>query len=245
MSESFIDDFDKELHDFSHHFLGYGNLKSPIWFIGMEEGGGNTKEEISVRLKAWNKLGRVDVCDIVEFHREIEQIDYFVERPKIQKTWNKLIRLQLGLKLMKPTTEDVRIYQRDNLGRSNSENLLIELMPLPSPGINIWHYNFFSDLAYLRSRHEYFSYFLSKRVSLLRKKILKYHPKIIVFYGFSYIEHWQCTVSSKFKFNEDLDCYIASRDHMTYLVIRHPTSRLKSGYIEKIAGYLNLELRCV
>jgi hypothetical protein len=50
MPESPVIDFDKELDQFAHNFLGYGNLESPIWFIGMEEGGGNTKEEIKSRL---------------------------------------------------------------------------------------------------------------------------------------------------------------------------------------------------
>lgn len=230
-------DFDKELHNFSHKFLGYGNLSSPLWFIGMEEGGGNSKEEIASRIKAWINLGRDEVCDIFMFHIEIGDNDFFIEKPKIQKTWNKLIRLQLGIESISPTTNDVRDFQRDKLGRLDSKNALIELMPLPSPGINIWHYDKFSKLPFLRNRATYFSYFLDKRVSLLREKIFSHKPKMVVFYSFSYLEHWQTIASVPLVFNANLDCYSGTSEGVVFLVIKHPTSRLKTGYIEKIADH--------
>jgi hypothetical protein len=34
------------LKDFAHKFYGYGSWRAPIWFIGMEEGGGKTFQEI-------------------------------------------------------------------------------------------------------------------------------------------------------------------------------------------------------
>lgn len=33
-----------------NEFLGYGNLESDYWAIGMEEGGGNSLSEINQRL---------------------------------------------------------------------------------------------------------------------------------------------------------------------------------------------------
>ena len=47
-------EFDEKLIlKFAHNFFGYGNLSSNLWFIGMEEGGGNSFTEIETRLSMW------------------------------------------------------------------------------------------------------------------------------------------------------------------------------------------------
>lgn len=33
-----------------HHFYGYGNYQADYWFVGMEEGGGDTFDKVSKRL---------------------------------------------------------------------------------------------------------------------------------------------------------------------------------------------------
>lgn len=69
-------------------FFGYGNLSSPLWFIGMEEGVG--EESLSDRLDAWSTLGKLSTVDIREFHRLISESRWFdttFKTPQIQKTW--------------------------------------------------------------------------------------------------------------------------------------------------------------
>jgi hypothetical protein len=46
------------LQEFMSNFYGYGNYAAPYWFIGMEEGGGDTIEEITRRLTVWDQRGR-------------------------------------------------------------------------------------------------------------------------------------------------------------------------------------------
>jgi hypothetical protein len=46
------------LEEFINNFYGYGNYHGKYWFIGMEEGGGNSIEEINRRLASWNTRGR-------------------------------------------------------------------------------------------------------------------------------------------------------------------------------------------
>jgi hypothetical protein len=41
---------DPLLQDFMSSFYGYGNFQGAYWFIGMEEGGGDSFEEVSRRL---------------------------------------------------------------------------------------------------------------------------------------------------------------------------------------------------
>ena len=40
---------DRLLNDFISSFFGYGNYRGDCWFIGMEEGGGGTLDEVSRR----------------------------------------------------------------------------------------------------------------------------------------------------------------------------------------------------
>jgi hypothetical protein len=39
-------------------FHGYGNLGAKYWFIGLEEGGGTSLDEVRLRLKTWDELRR-------------------------------------------------------------------------------------------------------------------------------------------------------------------------------------------
>jgi hypothetical protein len=230
-------DFDDELYNFSHRFLGYGNLNSPLWFIGMEEGGGNSKDEVYRRLNAWINLDRNEICDLFKFQNEIGESNYFSENPKLQKTWSKLIRFQLGLEGITPTTDEVRLYQKGKLGRSTSSNALLELMPLPSPGVNVWHYDKFSTIPFLKSRDAYFQYFIDKRIVLIREKVFLHKPKFVVCYSFTYLQYWLNIASVPLLFDPALDCYSGVSGGVVFIVIKHPTSRLKTGYIERIAEH--------
>lgn len=50
--ETFNDD---DLSQFMKTFYGYGTLSAKFWFIGMEEGGGNSFTEVQARLSAWEQ----------------------------------------------------------------------------------------------------------------------------------------------------------------------------------------------
>ena len=49
---------DSLLADYMGGFWGYGNLSGDYWFVGMEEGGGDSFEEVNQRISQWNKRGR-------------------------------------------------------------------------------------------------------------------------------------------------------------------------------------------
>jgi len=85
---------------FSNDFLGYGANDAPVWFVGMEEGGGGSPGELARRFSAWAELERHPLQDIFEYHKAVgHSVDqWFVgERPKLQRTWTGLIRIQFGM----------------------------------------------------------------------------------------------------------------------------------------------------
>jgi len=137
---------------FIERFFGYGTWSAPVWFIGMEEGGGASLAEVETRIGTWQARGANELEDLAEFHRAIGVTRHFGERPALQSTWAKLIRVLFGLRGEAADTERVRSYQATQLGRQGSETALVELLPLPSPSTSHWLYRDISDISYLATR---------------------------------------------------------------------------------------------
>ena len=131
---------DQVLQRFMTTFYGSGNYAGDTWFIGMEEGGGGSLDKVQTRLKAWQELGETELVDIVAFHRLIHYPQYFTDPVKLQRTWMQQARIVLALKGLPSSTADVKVYQRDVIGRKGGETCLLELLPLPSPSSSAWHY---------------------------------------------------------------------------------------------------------
>ncbi len=138
----------------AHTFYGYGDY-ARNWFVGMEEGGGNSVVEIEQRPERWVESGEQETVDLVDPDCDLETTPFFCKKAKIQPTWNKLIRILLSSQGSVPTTEQVRQYQRSSLGRHGGENCLVELLPLPSPSMRHWIYGNNSKLEYLKNRKTY------------------------------------------------------------------------------------------
>src|SRR6478736_4725719 len=94
---------DASVTSFVARFYGYGNSSAPIWFVGMEEGGGRTPEEIENRIAAWEQRGESDLEDLVEYHHAIGVTRHFGARPALQRTWAKLIRILCAIRGETPT----------------------------------------------------------------------------------------------------------------------------------------------
>src|SRR5713226_7016665 len=98
---------DQLLTAFINHFYGYGNYDAKYWFVGMEEGGGNDFTEIVKRINAWDSRGRKELEDVAEYHKAIGITRLFDERPRLQTTWNKMIRILLSAEGQRVSTEIV------------------------------------------------------------------------------------------------------------------------------------------
>ena len=136
------------LEKFIESFYGYGNYDSEFWFIGMEEGGGNSESEIQKRFDVWKKRGCFELEDVKEYHCALGMgMDrYFNDNSILEKAWDKIIIILLGIEGRTPSVENRKKYQKGVLGRKNGDSCLIELLPLPSPGIGKWLYNSISSL---------------------------------------------------------------------------------------------------
>jgi len=214
---------DQLLDDFVHGFFGYGNYGGQFWFIGMEEGGGNSYAEVAKRLEAWAFRGKHEIEDVAAYHTAIGITHLFGDRPRLQSTWSMLIRILLTSKGQIPTTEQVREYQKTSLGRSAGDHCLVELLPLPSPSTSHWLYAQHSGLPYLADRETYRQHCLQFRSAHLRKRIREYRPATVIFYGLSYCEYWQEITGIDFL--EEPDGVYTGRDNSTlFVVTKHPAA---------------------
>ena len=218
MTEQFDDQL---LDEFAHNFHGYGNYSGQLWFIGMEEGGGNSFTEVAKRLNAWADRGRRELEDVAEYHNAIGITYLFNDRPKLQPTWNKLIRILLSSNSQTPTTEQVREYQRASLGRVGRDTCLLELLPLPSPSTGRWLYAQHSRLPYLADRETYKQACLALRTAHLRKRINEHKPRAVVFYSFTYQEHWQA-IAGVDLLQESNGVYTGRNRSTLFIMTKHP-----------------------
>jgi hypothetical protein len=215
---------DHLLQDFIDGFYGYGNYNAPYWFVGMEEGGGNSVEEINSRLQAWRTRGRREIEDVADYHRAFGISRYWEKRPPLEATWNKIIRIYLASKGAQPTTDDVRFYQRDHLGREGGDTCLLELLPLPSPSTSHWLYADASSIPALASRQAYRDWLIPMRIKRLQERIWKYRPSFIIFYGKTYLEYWQAIVGAPLLHIETLNIDRAEVDGTLFVVTNHPVA---------------------
>jgi hypothetical protein len=219
---------DANLTDFMHNFYGYGTYAGDIWLVGMEEGGGHSCEEVAARLAVWEKRGRKELEDVAAYHIAFGVTQLFEQHPKIQPTWGKLIRLLLAAEGAETIeAQAVREFQRDRLGRLDSNHCLLELFPLPSRSINPahWLYATCSTLPFLASRPAYIAHMQRRRVAHLRERIATHRPKAVVFYSLQYLSFWEEIAGSPFTYQTALDCHTLHNNGTTYYVLKHPATR--------------------
>ncbi|RUT06044.1 hypothetical protein DSM106972_032500 [Dulcicalothrix desertica PCC 7102] len=204
-------------------FYGYGNYQGNYWFIGMEEAGGDFKENNN-RINVWSNRGELELEDLVEYHIAIGARGLFQLGAAIQPTWNKLIRIVLSAKGIKNiNTEDVRKYQIYELGRANQETCLLELLPLPSPSLADWTYSQHSLIPFLSNRNDYENHCVEKRINYISNKIKECQPSSVVFYGIRYEYSW--IKIADVEFLPTSEGFLIGRSNQTvFTIVKHPTA---------------------
>jgi hypothetical protein len=219
---------DVNLEEFIQFFLGYGNFNSDYWFVGMEEGGGKSFEEINSRLIHWVDGGKKELEDVAEYHQKFGMGYFFKDNPKNQSTWNKLIRIILANEGSNLDLVDVKSFQKTELARTNSNNCLIELFPLPSPSSNKWLYCEILKIGYLKSRAGYKNHLINLRTTSIQEKIQYHSPKMVIFYGNNaeYRKYWSLIAKAPF-IQVDIGgktAYTAEKDGTLFIIVNHPVS---------------------
>ncbi len=183
----------KVLGQYIETFVGYGRLQAPLWFLGMEEGGGQDVAELSRRLSAWDARGRQACEDLAGFHRAIEVTKYFsADRPVLQPTWCALMKVLQAWRGGTSEAATLRVIQAAEWGAHDGPAALLELLPLPAPSIGSWPYRELADrMPYLRDRASYVGHVLPGRVHRFSQLVTQYQPAAVVCYGLGYIEHWK------------------------------------------------------
>jgi len=161
------------------NFVGFGNQKPRVLFLGMEEGLARDADLLAdLRLRS-----RYDsYMDLAEAQTQLGgPAKYFGTFPKTQRTWRPMCHLMLRRAgVLHPTLTQRLRYQADALGRKNSESLLVELLPYPHPDSGRWLYDKFERF---KTRAAYETAILPQRMRLLRDIITEHPPEIIVAYG--------------------------------------------------------------
>lgn len=209
-------------------FLGYGNPRAPVVFVGMEEGLTETPDyPLLAQLKDRAKLE-----PLVDLRDSRVHPDKYLRgsRPPIQRTWGVLIRVMLALeKNLAPSNDQIRFYQRDKLGDVRGDSALLELLPLPSRSMLNWapYDEYFPEF---RTRDAYRAIMTKRRISALEAHLV-YGPKLVVAYGSGYwpeyraifpsIKTW--TTSGAFKHGRS--------GKNTVILMPHPVARTMNGQL--------------
>ena len=243
------------LADFVSTFYGYGDYNAPYWFVSMEEGSGKHFDDVEKQLSAWDKRGRQELEDVAEFHRAIGLGQYFDEKPPLEPTWSKLIRILLSVEGQLSSREGpdqqkekVRAYQRDSLGRvQGGTNCLIELLPLlrASRSLKDWKYAEHSGLPYFSDPKTYEKYYMPKRAERIRELVNQRRPHVVVFYSVDRVclKWWMHITDAPFSYDTTSKTFIARRDGILFLVTSHPAAkRIENEYFHGVRRLIAGEL---
>jgi hypothetical protein len=160
-------------------------------------------------------------------------------KPKLQRTWDKLIQVLLCIEGKTPTKEDVRRYQQLHWARRTSSVCLLELLPLPSPSANHWLYAQHSQLPDLSSRDRYRKQWSALRTERLRQRIARHQPKAVIFYSFGYLAYWAAIVGAPLQPILADTMYARHHNDCLYLVLKHPNTRgVTSEYFQEAGRYI-------
>ena len=220
------------------HFWGYGNLNAPYWFVGMEEGYNAKTEDLYKRFKA--SEGK-QICDVADLKIDPGSYSLFTEEAPLNRTYRRLIQMMLYAETKKhPDKEALRDFQITKLGRSDSNNAILELMPLPSKSIDPkdWIYAE-TGIEGLSSRKDYLETYKDERIQSLRSLIEQYKPKYVICYSLSYQEDWHKLTDKPFIEVNPRRLYLARDGETTIAITPHSvaqglSNRVWEGLIEEL-----------
>lgn len=225
---------------FMSGFYGYGSYSADYWFVGMEEGGADSAEEIVDHLEHWDRRGRNELEDLRDFQVTKGNVDYFTATPKLQSTWAGLVRIVLGTERAEASASEVKVYQANSLGRQQGNTCLLELLPLPSPTTGHWLYADLSSLSFLADRATYREHVVEQRVEHIRGLITSHRPRAVIFYGVTYVRWWQQIAGVEFHKGsvDEKAVYTAEGADTSFVIMMHPASYVRNRYFQEIGELL-------
>jgi hypothetical protein len=230
------------LDDFMSTFAGYGHLRAPLWFVGMEEGGGRDIGELQRRVDVWKTRGGRTLEDLGEFHHAVGEPRYFVAPHPLQRTWGALCRTLQAWRGAPTDIGSLKHVQATELGAQDGAATLLELLPLPAASTSAWPYaSLASDHPPLADRAGYAAAYTAPRINFIRTLIEQGKPAAIVFYGLRYLDAW-CTIAGRTLQATTIaerDCFLGSDGSARFIAAPHPVARgLKNEFWAAVGTYL-------
>jgi hypothetical protein len=236
------------LLNFANRFLGYGSLKSDVWLIGPEAGGGQTIDEVYERAIVWSQRGEKETDDLHGYHADLLLPVKHDWTRNIQPTWGPLIKIVLAFGGNRADTEDVRDFQKRELGRANGQNCVLDLSPLLSPSQAHWKLAEFG-FSWLRTREECEAHLIPPRCDLLRAAVTRYKPKLVLFYGLPHRRWWEHISARRLTPSGLHGLSSAHGENTLFAMIPHPNGIRLAGvgavtrFLVEVGTTLRAELR--
>jgi hypothetical protein len=190
---------EKLLNNWIHNFYGYGSWQARFWFVGYEEGGGDTPEEVAEKVNYLytTQATGPTLCDIRDLYRHVA---FRIDGPRAEKfatfhdhrfgpqatlhgAWKNLIAFVHGYKTEK--LPDLLTYQKNSfVVPSIQAEALIQLYPLPAHN-HAWYYAWLDlpQLPFLKSRALYRDYVYPARIHTILENLRVHKPQVVVMYG--------------------------------------------------------------
>lgn len=180
-----MNDRELMLIEYSKQYRTQGNRDGKFWFLGIEEGGGGSIAEVDAMLAKWDRQGKPDQSVLRDPNNPSLNDGWFgtKERPDwgpIQTTWGAQIRVLLSMQGLPCGTEDVRQYQMNAFGLEKGETCLMEMLPLPNPGVGNWIYSDLTDDPNFSSREVFTKYVLNSRISRFLELVELHSPTAVI-----------------------------------------------------------------
>jgi hypothetical protein len=229
------------LESYASTRYGYGSYSGRYWFIGKEEGGGKSFEEVNRRLNVWRNEGGSELDDLYEFHIKIGVRRFFLPPVALGATWGRLVRILLAAEAQAVTKDEVKDYQAGFLGRRAGDTCLLELLPLPSPGGPKWLCRERSKLAQLRTRKAYKKHYAETRASHVKERINEYAPRAVIFYSdkMSYRQWWEEIAGVDFSEVEPGALYAGTSGATVFLITKHPAGgNVSHQYLQQAGQHI-------
>ena len=157
------------LQTYMANFAGYGDMRAPLWFVGMEEGGGRDVAELTQRVDTWAARGYQRLENLAGYHRAIGIPRSFDAPFPLQRTWGPLARVLQASRGASTDLAALRQVQATDLGAHGGGAALLELLPLPAANTTAWPYAVLAtQVPALRDRATYRATYEPARVALLR-----------------------------------------------------------------------------
>ncbi len=217
----------ESLHAYIANFAGYGGLRAPLWFVGMEEGGGRDVEELTRRVDTWSSRGRAPLEDLASYHRAIGLARHFEPPVPLQRTWAPLIRVLQAWRGAPVEHETLRHVQATELGAHGGPATLLELLPLPANNTQAWPYGSLAEsIPALADRLQYRAAYEAERLAMVRTLIRTGAPRAVVCYGLSYLDAWTELAGTELHAIdvEGRRCYAGDGEVCPVIAVPHPVS---------------------